>query len=383
MAHKLKKIIRTQQERYEISAEITALVPVGERNKIAVATIINKLSGTHQGNKSHNAFKREVERICSEIHAARYDEDDDSGLIKVGKRRMPVYYFWSDEGEKERAIEFFTITRPRAFALLLVKEHIADILPLSFLNALDSDFKLAEKKFDHDGMKLSDILEYNPFGLRLNKSESYDASQIESMFGFVFDALLSRTTLTFEYSSIHPEYLGKTLYVSGQKLRYINNKLQLQGYEHSTQSIKHFALSKITKVALAPQIPYKNLDATEYESHHILKLKCHTWVKDGLETSRLGSNLNAHYLGDDVWELTENVTFPRHFKTDRPDGFYLANFISMYADSVEVIEPKFLRAEMQRRSNSIQKLYSEPTTLSEKERKQILSDSPQNIANLK
>jgi predicted DNA-binding transcriptional regulator YafY len=377
------KVIRSQKERYEISAEISDVIPIGEDNKIAVTKITQRISSYHQGNKSDAAFKKEVERLCAKIHEVHYNDEDNTGLIRVGKRRAPVYYYWSDVEVKEHAIDLLTITRPRALALFLVKEHIADILPTSYLSALSSDFKLAEKKLEHDRVKLSDILEYSPFGFNLVKAESSSSAQTEATFNLVFEAVLSRKVIKIEYRSIHPKYASKSMYVSGQKLRYLNNRLQLLGYEHDTPSQKHFALSKITSIELAPEVPFILLDPKEYETQQILKIRCHTWVKDTFESSRLGGQVRTENLGNDVLELTEEVTFPLHFNGNRPDGFYIANFLSMYGDSVEVLEPDFLRAEMQRRSSSMDRLYSGDNNTSEQERKAIMSASPENIVNLK
>jgi predicted DNA-binding transcriptional regulator YafY len=243
---------------------------------------------------------------------------------------------------------------------------------------------LAEEKLESDGVKLSDILEYSPFGFSLIKAESASTAQTEETFKLVFEALLSRKVIKIEYRSIHPEYASKAMYISGQKLRYLNGKLQLLGYVHESQpkSHKHFALAKISSIELAHQIPFVALDPKEYESKNILKIRCHTSVKDGFESSRLGGHIKTEDLGNDVWELTEEVTFPLHFNGNRPDGFYIANFLSMYADSLEVLEPDFLRAEMQRRSSSMAKLYTTKEQIDDEERISIVSKSYERIAKL-
>lgn len=374
------KVIRSQEERYEISAEIASVISVGYERRIKVAEIADYLSSDYQGNKSGDAFKKEIERFCNKMHKDRYDPEDGIGLVKLAERRKHAYYYWSDEEEKKHSIEFFTITRPRALALFLVKEHISDILPSSFLSALSSDFKLAEEKLKTDGIKLSDILEYSPFGFNMTKPNQELSREREATFNLAFEALLSRSVIKIGYRSIHSEYASKAMYVSGQKLRYLNSKLQLLGYEHESKSTKHFTLSKISTIELASDIPFIALDPRKYERTHTLKMRCHTWVKDTFDSSRLGGHLKIEPLGKDVWELTDKVTFPLHFNGNRPDGFYIANFLSMFADSVEVLEPDFLRNEMQRRSGSMDKLYSKNTKLSNEERSTIVSDSPENIA---
>ncbi|WJG09570.1 hypothetical protein [Aliiglaciecola sp. LCG003] len=85
-------------------------------------------------------------------------------------------------------------------------------------------------------------------------------------------------------------------------------------------------------------------------------------------------------VSSDVWEIADAVLFPKHFKKQKPDGFYIANFLSMFADSIEVIEPTFLRDEMTRRSRALNQLYNH----AEEDGKQIsiIKQSPDAIANL-
>lgn len=378
----MTKVVRTQEVRYKMSADIASVIPTGHGKKVSISKIVSALSSYQEG-KSAEAFKKEVERFCQKMHEERYDEDDGLGLVRLAKKGTQTYYYWSDKEERERSVEFFTITRPRALALFLVKEHVSEMLPSSFFNALSSDFKIAEEKLKSDGIQLSDILEYSPFGLNMVKTNSESSQKKEATFNLVFEAILSRSVIKIEYRSIHEEYATQAMYISGQKLRYLNNQLQLLGYEHNSGSTKHFTLSKISTIELAPQIPFVNLDPEKYESKHTLKMRCHTWVKDTFDSSRIGGHLITKDLGLNVWEVSDDVTFPLHFNGNRPDGFYIANFLSMFADSVEVLAPDFLRREMQRRSAAMNTLYAKGNSTSNEDRKAIVSDSPEKIAKLK
>jgi predicted DNA-binding transcriptional regulator YafY len=375
------QIFRSEAERFELFSKIASTVPVGHNNRITIGNIVRALSSSFQGNKNDPAFKKEIERCCNKIRKD-YKNEEGVGLVKVARKGLQTHYYWADEDDKHASIELFTITRPRALAMFLVKEHISDILPASFLSALSSDFKLAEAKLKNDGVRLSDVLDYSPFGFSMVKAEQTSSPETEAIFNVVFESLLSHTVIKIGYRSIHPEYASQGMYVSGQKLRYLNSNLQLLAYEHASKSTKHFALSKITSIELAGDIPFVKLATSEYESEHTLKIRCHTWVKDSFESSRLGSHLTTVYLDNDVWELSDSVKFPVHFNNRRPDGFYIANFLSMFADSVEVLAPSFLRDEMHRRSCALNSLYSKTNSASVNERLEIVSNSPHNIAKL-
>ena len=136
-------------------------------------------------------------------------------------------------------------------------------------------------------------------------------------------------------------------------------------------------LTKIKDVEVATAQRFVPIEAGQYESSHRLTLTCHTWVKEFLVTRSLGKKLTVKETAPDVWEVSDIVKFPRHFKEDKPDGFYLANFLSMFADALQVKEPAFLRNEMKRRSLALNTLYSDND---DKQSDIIIRNSPDNIA---
>jgi predicted DNA-binding transcriptional regulator YafY len=372
------KFVRTQEERFQIHSDLASLIEIGHEKKKRVSSLIEALGGKYQEGKSVTAFKKEIERICAKMHDSCFDEEDGTGLIRVSGKGTSTEYYWSDAQEKNASIEYFTITKPRALALFLVKQHIADILPVSYLSALEDDFKKAQKRLDEDGIKLDEVLEYSPFGLSLDKSHANMQCNTH-IIDTVFEALLSQKVLILDYHSIHAEYSQTAMEVSPQKLRYLNNQLQLLAHVHKTGAVKHFNLAKIGQIEIANAKEFIKLDASVFEAQYVLRLRCHSWVKDFFTSTRLGANLSIRLVSSNVWELTDRVAFPKHFRGDKPDGFYVANFLSMFSDSIEVLEPSFLRNEMQRRSASLNRLYSDT---SDAIRCGILSDSPEDMANL-
>ncbi|GEM_PF-3430876 len=370
--------LRTESERFDMITEAASFIGVGGDRKTRVSDVVAQLWGYRRQEQSDDAFKKDVERLCKRISDESADDVEQTGLIRLAANGCPTYYYWSDADSQLDFIEKFTITTPRAFALNFLKQHVAAILPKSLFSQLDEDFLLAERKLKYQGINLSDILDFSPFGLSMpggnDSAPVFDTDAVN----VVFEAIVKQQNITFSYDSIHSGYSGDLL-ISPQKLRFLSGQIQVLGLVHADQRLKHFALRKMQNVVSVTDTDFIAVKLTDYQHQRKLVIRCHGWVKDILTESQQGTQWQVSKVNATVWQLATQIAMPKHFQSDNDDCFYIANYLSMFADSLQVLEPASVKQEMQRRIRKQASLYDAGT--SEAEALTVLTNSPLEIAN--
>ena len=322
----MPKIFRSHAEKFEIATDIAALIPVGADYAMSVNRLAVAMQDKYRGDKSAQAFSKEIARICDKLYAEHHDDESREGLSRLASAGTPTRYYWQDKASKTHCLEQFTITRPRALALLLARQHVCALLPQQYLSALDEDLQKAQMKLSDDGVNLTEVLDYSPNGVILNQPMQPLAEHEQVIFDCIFESLMARQVLDIGYHSIHSRYQQSGLTLSPIKLRYIANQLQLMAYVHQTGLIKHFSLAKIQYARNNEELRYHAVKLDKYSHQYPLKVVCHSWVKEQLLSNPLGTTWVVREVSEDVWQLETNVEFPSHFESHRADGFYLANF---------------------------------------------------------
>lgn len=369
--------LRTESERFDMITEAASFIGVGIEQKRQASEVVDQLRGYRREGQSQDAFKKEIERLCKRIAQESADGETNSGLLRLAVNGLPTYYYWSDTDDKYNYVEKFTITTPRAFALNFVRQHIAAILPKSLFSQLEEDFLLAENKLKHQGINLPDVLDFSPFGISITgnsvKPHTFDTEAVN----LVFEAIVKHNVIQFAYDSIHSGYTGTTL-ISPQKLRFLSGQIQVLGFVHADSRLKHFALQKMKEVSTVKGKPFHKVKLAKYQNQRTLVVRCHTWVKDILTESHPGASWQAKKITPSIWQLSVGITIPKHFQKDEDDCFYIANYLSMFGDSILILAPSSVQQEMNRRSSKMAQLYNDNTP--DESALSILTQSPFEIS---
>ena len=131
---------------------------------------------------------------------------------------------------------------------------------------------------------------------------------------------------------------------------------------------------------MLPQQSFQSLDLNTLKSRHRFQARAHTWVKNYFDSVQLGDSgkVNIEQENDDCWIISAEIDLPNHFNDpEKPDPFFFANFLGMFADSIEVLQPQCLRDEMARRAQQYFSLYLDPDTDGTK----VITSSPHDMAN--
>jgi predicted DNA-binding transcriptional regulator YafY len=371
---------KTSSEAITMQQQVAELIGIGNANSTTIKSICDVLAPNYQRAEIRgDSFNKEITRICRRISKNVNDIEIETGLFVVSSRGKPTVCFWSDEETKTDFLSNFVMTETRALALVLVDEHIRDVLPSQYTDKLQKDIDTAYQLLAQDDNRLLDLIDFSPYGFQLSACPKIESNDFKEKTNTILNALLNKKPLKFTYRSIHPEYNQPFLIASPLKLQLLNHRLQMLAHVHKEHGVKRFDIGRITNLEIEHGHDYISADLAALEQKHVFVARCHTWVKDYFISVRFGGQAQFKQIADDVWEFTDHVTFPVHFKYNKPDSFYIANFLSMFADSIEVLEPAFLRNEMVRRSESLNKIYS---GTDEQHNIGLITESPHNIANL-
>ncbi len=375
-----KESIRRADNDHFARTLLTA-IGVGEENKLSSVELTDLMQQHKKGTqKKGGSFKKEVQRVLK-----KYTSDTpEEGLILTVVGRAN-YYCWSSDEDKAHELVKFEMSPERAFGLSFIETYLENILPPNIYNSLKADFHVADNvlKKTESNRKWLEKLDFNSSGLATFSSiekasmPQDDVDKWQDIFEYTF----KEHCFSANYPSIHDEY-NRKLILSPQRITLFNNQLMLLAYEHGNEthdaSIKFFEIKRLTNVEKSTE-NHHSLTEDEYTHRHKVKAICHTWVKQYFESVDFGSPIKfSTTKSDDCWLMEVTTQFPLHFdKSGRDDPFFFANYIGMFADSIKIIEPKFLFDEMQRRSKAIADLYDR----NEEEKEfNIISSSPDNMA---
>ena len=372
---------RAKADYQQYRRNLVVSIGVGDEYAISLTQLIEKLNLTHLANKT---FRKGINRELRKIEQLNLFK-----LIRE-KRSASDFFYWDDEDSKFGAIKSESPkweSHAHAMAYSFVEEHLIDFLPPSYVIELQEDFDLARaqlvesNKFRNKSVNFESKLLFHPSGYDLQtKMKLSDREH-----SIIYTALDECKVIVACYDSIHPQFSSK-LTLSPQRLVYLNHQILLLCYEHETKLVKYFEINRLKKIQLVKnnKQEFQYLDLSKLETKIIFKARVHTWVKNYFDNVRLGAPHNTKmpvHEGGESWIIESEITLPNHFNSPDgfPDPFFFANFIGIFADSMEVLQPQCLRDEMIRRALAYSSLYLQTNN----DNIAIISKSPHEMAGSK
>ncbi|WP_189379622.1 WYL domain-containing protein [Thalassotalea profundi] len=343
----------------EFRSALMRSIDVGEQKAVKIRDLIeNRLAGYRkESQESFDSFKKNAYRIITPMLS-----DDGDGLIRIKKGNAYIYY-WSSQEDKDAALEQFEMSEERALAFSFIKEYLPELIPPHIYCSLQTEFKKAEEVLHQSDLtKYFSKIDFNPLGYDIHSQLDHDYISKEqlSAWQFVFDCTFNENCFSCCYESIHENYNAKQLIISPQRIVLLNHQLKVLGYEHSTKSTRYFQITKLSALTKSTE-SFVELAKTDYESVEKFSAICHSWVKNYFESTSLSTRAKfTPLLTQDCWLMETELSFPVHFNCNEPDPFFVANYLGMFADSILVQQPTFLRKEMQRRANRLANIYNDP-----------------------
>lgn len=358
--------------------QLIQLIGVGQGNAVSISNLVKALAVSNDNEP--DSFRRGIDRELSRL----VEMADGSLKVQGGGRGKPKQFYWDTAESKS---EMFESHKPRwhsfahAMAMAFIGEHFTQFLPIHFMDELEEDIDLAwavlassndfRERSDEMRMKLM----FQPSGYDLKPLDHQNNEGKRK----IYQALNEEKCFTALYESIHPN-IPSQITVSPQRVCYLNHQVLVLSYIHEVKLTKYLELSRLVNVTVNNnKSEFKKLDVAQLQSTHRFKARVHTWVKNYFETVRLGEALpvTSQHEIDDCWIIETDITLPNHFNDPtKPDPFFFANFLGMFADSLEVLEPLCLRQEMIRRSQNFKVLYDEKISSHK-----VINQSPHDMAN--
>jgi len=359
---------------------IVSTIGVGENRSVSLTLILEKLGLSDLANTT---FRKGMIREIAKIEQENQDK-----LLKV-KNGTSNFFYWDSEESKAGAIKGESPrwkSHAHAMAYSFIEDHLTDFLPPSYVEELQPDFDDARDqlmdsiRFRENSETARGKLVFHPSGYDLQTDVKLNPEE----HSIIYSALDESRVLLACYDSIHKQF-SKELMLSPQQLVYLNHQILLLCYEHDAKQVKYFEVNRLKSVKLADakEVNFRKIELSELELNFKFRARVHTWVKNYFDNVRFGPKHKTKapiYEGKESWIIESQITLPKHFnsKKEKPDPFFFANFIGIFADSMEVLEPACLRNEMIRRVQKHNKIYLEP----ENDNIETISESPHDMADI-
>ncbi|PKI17971.1 WYL domain-containing protein [Colwellia sp. 12G3] len=287
------------------------------------------------------------------------------GTIDKVKRGQTYFYFWKSSELKNAALGREEISddrmMARAIAFQFVDVYLKEFLPPSIIESLEVDMDEANDDL-HKRKFWQKKLQFHPSGFEVSPNPRIVIGN-EQDWHKVYDALNNDYVIQAKYETLHKGIIPSLVSLSLQKIQYVNHKVMVLAYVHESNCVKTFEVSRLRDIKQSLDYSFEQVDFNTYEKNYKFEARVNVGVKDYFKSVRFGHNFKEpEYEADDSWIIKSTIKVPEHFskkKQGQPDPFAIANFLSAFADSMEVIEPDFLREEMKRRADNLSKLYSD------------------------
>ena len=350
---------------------IKQIIGVGEDEKLTVTQIIEHPKFIRE--EEHldvDDFKKEIRREIRRM-IREFGRDLETGLMIMVEeeqkgRGQPAYYYWTSSRLKNAALGREEISddrlMARAIAFQFVDVYLKEFLPPSIIESLEADMDEANDDL-HATQFWQNKLQFYPSGFDVSPNP-YIVSENQEDWGKTYDALKGEYVIQAQYESLHEGIIPTSVLLSLQKIQYANHKVMVLAYVHELDCVKTFEVARLKDIKRSESHTFKKVDFSTYEKTYKFKARVNVSVKDYFKSVRFGYKFKeAVHEANDSWIIESKIKVPDHFSKDKkgPDPFYIANFLSGFADSMEVLEPDFLRNEMKRRANNLSTLYSDET----------------------
>ncbi len=344
----------------EYKKQLVELIKVGQPSQVNISQILNNLQLSHTLNK---AFKKGIERQIERLSKNYLSEKDEPLLVIAATKGSETYYYWKNENAKNLVLDELVpefSSEARAMAINFVQEQLSEFLPPKYIEELRYDFRHSEKLLRKKGVfreksnAAKRKLDFHPAGFAITPIEA----DCDKHYAFIFDCLERDIAFTAQYDSIHN--IPDKLTLSPQKITYLNHQVVVLCLMHEENELKFFEISRLKNVAVCNTSKYIQKSPDDFESKHTLKARVHTWVKNYFAQVQIGHGKAMEIIKEEdehCWIIEIEIMLGKHFKNDRPDPFYFANFLGQFADSIEVLEPECLRNEMLRRAKRNYSIY--------------------------
>jgi len=346
---------------------IKKIIKVGQSNKFSLSQVIKHPDfGLRTEDIALPEFNKFIRREIRHLIKA-LGKDEGSGINKLVELKSGVgiehYYYWSSEENKNEAITGESISNERLLARAIVfsfiDEKFRDFFPPDIMSNLKNDLHEAVTEHDIDG-GVAGKMQFIPSGIDV--WPSYDITERNPKdWQLAYEALKDEFVIQVNYDSLH-ESTTKLIHLSPQRVQYANHKVVLLCYIHETEKVKPFEVSRLLNVSKAKNYKFKEVNFNDIEKEHDFEALVNVGVKNYFDSVVFGKELKSTPSINGAWLVKAKIKVPEHFsesKDGKPDPFAIANFLSGFSDSMEVIKPDFLREEMKRRADNLSKLYSD------------------------
>lgn len=349
---------------------IKRIIQGGESNKITLAEIIKhpdfvkrKEHKKIDQSSFYKSITREI-RFLIETIGKVHNTDKNKLVEEIAERGKPNYFYWLSYEIREEELYGERISKDIYFARAVVfdfiEENLREFFPPEIMTSLKDDLNNAYNEFDILG-GIAGKMKFIPSGVEVKPS--YDIEERNPKdWNLAYHALKEEFVIEADYiNSIHKTDMEQ-VYLSPQSVQYASHKVVLLCYVHNTKKVKPYEVSRLLNVKKSKKYKFETVNFDDIETEYEIEALVNKGVKNYFDSVNFGQELKLTPSSNDTWLVKAKIKFPHHFSEDKkgePDPFYIANFLSSFADSMEVIKPEFLREEMKRRADNISKLYSD------------------------
>jgi len=346
---------------------IKRIIQDGESNKITLAAIIKDsnfvIKREHTKLVDFNKFIiREIRYLIRTIGKV-HNSDKNKLIEEITGPGKANYYYWLSFEIKEEELHGEGVSKDgyfaRAVVFSFIEENLREFFPPEIMASLKDDLNNAHNEFDVLG-GIAGKMKFIPSGVEVWPSYDIDERNPKD-WNLAYHALKEEYVIQADYNSLHNSDTER-VYLSPQRVQYANHKVVLLCYIHGSGKVKSYEVSKLLNVKKAESYKFKEVNFEDIETEYEFEAIVNVGVKNYFDSVKFGNELKSTPSLNGTYLLKAKVQVPEHFsesKKCQPDPFAIANFLSAFADSMEVIKPDFLREEMKRRADNLSKLYSD------------------------
>ncbi|MBA6365785.1 WYL domain-containing protein, partial [Colwellia sp. BRX8-8] len=247
----------------------------------------------------------------------------------------------------------------RAVVFSFIEENLREFFPPEIMASLKDDLNNAHNEFDVLG-GIAGKMKFIPSGVEVWPSYDIDERNPKD-WNLAYHALMEEFVIQADYNSSLNSGIER-VHLSPQRVQYANHKVVLLCYIHDSGEVKSYEVSRLMNVKKSADYKFKTVNFNDIETEYEFEALVNLGVKNYFDSVKFGNELKSTPSINGVYLVKAKIQVPDHFsesKKGQPDPFAIANFLSTFADSMEVLEPDFLREEMKRRADNISKLYSD------------------------
>jgi len=343
---------------------IKHILNVGEENKISLSQMMNDpdfgLLAEHKVLPEINKFIRREIRFLIEA-SGPCEVTKSAKLVEIkSEAGKEHFYFWSTAESRNEAISGEGISDNRFVARAIVynfiKKNLTDCFPPSIMASLKKDLNNVDYDLTTD---LNSKMQLISSGFNLSPKLSVSKSNLDH-WDLAFSALQHEFVIRADYKTMN-NLPKERVHLSPQRIQFVNQKVLLLCFVHEVGRVECYDVSNLTNVSKTLDYTYERVDQIEFEQEYDFEALVSKDVKEVLDDIFFDRDYVASLYADNVWKIKTTVKIVHSFTDNRlqPNTTALANFVTEFGASMEVITPTFLRAEMKRRADVLTQVYAD------------------------